>query len=64
MANSTNHKSQIGSKERLLDFIFGRQFEPALLHQKKKKSALEWYFLLKLSQIINVNKYFCLLFPC
>lgn len=39
---------------------------PGALHQKKKKKegeALEWYFLLKLSQIINVNKCFSLLFP-
>lgn len=36
MANSTNHKSQIGGKERLLYFIFGKQYKPALLHQEKK----------------------------
>lgn len=53
MANSTNHKSQIGGKERLLDFIFGRQFEPALLHQKKKKKCFRMVFPTK---IISNNK--------
>lgn len=51
MAGSTNHKSQIGGKESLLNFISGKQLEPG-----SKKVPLVWYSLLKLSQIINVGE--------
>lgn len=38
MTDSKNHKSQIGNKENLLDFISGQQHEP--VEPKKKKKCL------------------------
>lgn len=58
MTGSTNHKSQIGSKENLLNFISGQQLQPV-----SQKMPLLWHSILKLSQIININKCFILSFP-
>lgn len=48
MAGSTNHKSQIGGKESLLDFISGKQLEPV-----SSKNAFSLVFPAK---IISNNK--------
>ena len=52
MTDSKNHKSQIGNKENLLDFISGQQHEP--VEPKKKKNV---FTLGVHTKLLSNNKY-------